>query len=250
MEPILDPKNNRLTVYPIKYTDIWRAYKKQIAAFWTTEEIDFSKDYDDFIKLNENEQYFIKMILSFFAASDTIVNINLGERFIQEVQIREAIIAYDFQKMMENIHNETYSLQIDNIIRNNEEKEKALNDFVLQSAKYTLAMFKACGLKTHIECMIIDDETKEEYEYLKEKYLDDKTLEEKNNNIFLELTQKMQHVYCCTPNKFEVLEEHFKKWPQEKHIIFCKFIRSQEEVKAAFPKAQVLSYQKESMSLN
>jgi ribonucleotide reductase beta subunit family protein with ferritin-like domain len=127
MEPILDPKNNRLTVYPIKYTDIWRAYKKQIAAFWTTEEIDFSKDYDDFIKLNENEQYFIKMILSFFAASDTIVNINLGERFIQEVQIREAIIAYDFQKMMENIHNETYSLQIDNIIRNNEEKEKALN---------------------------------------------------------------------------------------------------------------------------
>ena len=127
MEPILDPKNNRLTVYPIKYTDIWRAYKKQIAAFWTTEEIDFSKDYDDFIKLNENEQYFIKMILSFFAASDTIVNINLGERFIQEVQIREAIIAYDFQKMMENIHNETYSLQIDNIIRDPEEKEKALN---------------------------------------------------------------------------------------------------------------------------
>ena len=127
MEPILDPKNNRLTVYPIKYTDIWIAYKKQIDAFWTTEEIDFSKDYDDFIKLNENEQYFIKMILSFFAASDTIVNINLGERFIQEVQIREAIIAYDFQKMMENIHNETYSLQIDNIIRNNEEKEKALN---------------------------------------------------------------------------------------------------------------------------
>jgi ribonucleoside-diphosphate reductase subunit M2 len=67
------------------------------------------------------------MVLSFFAASDTIVNINLGERFIKEVQIREAIIAYDFQKMMENIHSETYSLQIDNIIRDNEEKEKALN---------------------------------------------------------------------------------------------------------------------------
>lgn len=94
------------------------------------------------------------------------------------------------------------------------------------------------------------DETKEEYDYLKEKYLDDKTLEEKNNNIFLEMTQKMQHTYCCTPNKFEVLEEHFKSWPEEKHIIFCKFVRSQEEVKARFPKATVLSYQKESMSLN
>jgi ribonucleotide reductase beta subunit family protein with ferritin-like domain len=127
MEPILDPKNNRLTVYPIKYQKIWEFYKKETAAFWTTEEIDFSKDCDDFIKLNEKEQYFIKMVLSFFAASDTIVNINLGERFIKEVQIREAIIAYDFQKMMENIHSETYSLQIDNIIRDNEEKEKALN---------------------------------------------------------------------------------------------------------------------------
>ena len=126
-EYLLNPLNNRLTIYPIENELIWSMYKKQQAAFWTAEEIDFSKDYDDFIKLNENEQYFIKMILSFFAASDTIVNINLGERFIQEVQIREAIIAYDFQKMMENIHNETYSLQIDNIIRNNEEKEKALN---------------------------------------------------------------------------------------------------------------------------
>jgi ribonucleotide reductase beta subunit family protein with ferritin-like domain len=44
------------------------------------------------------------MILSFFAASDTIVNINLGERFIKEVQIREAIIAYNYQMHIENIH--------------------------------------------------------------------------------------------------------------------------------------------------
>lgn len=127
MESLLSPENNRMTVYPIKFNSIWEAYKKQMAAFWTAEELDFSRDYDDFQKLNDNEQHFIKMILSFFAASDTIVNINLGERFTQEVQIREAIIAYDFQKMMENIHGEVYSLQIDNIIRDPEEKERALN---------------------------------------------------------------------------------------------------------------------------
>ncbi|ANB40940.1 hypothetical protein [Flavobacterium phage 2A] len=97
---------------------------------------------------------------------------------------------------------------------------------------------------------ILCDENKQEYEELKTKFLDNKTLEEKNNNIFLEMTQKMQHIYCCTPNKFEVLRKHFKKYPEEKHIIFCKFIKSQEEVKKAFPKATVLSYQKESMSLN
>lgn len=127
MEPILDPKNNRLTVYPIKYHKIWEFYKKMMASSWTVEEIEFSKDNDDFNKLNTKEQHFIKMVLAFFAASDGIVNMNLGKRFIQEVQIIEAIMAYDFQKMMENIHSETYSLQIDNIIRDNVEKEKALN---------------------------------------------------------------------------------------------------------------------------
>jgi len=127
MEPILDPKNNRLTVYPIKYHKIWEFYKKMMASSWTAEEIDLSKDYDDFKNLSIEEQNFIKMVLAFFAASDGIVNMNLGKRFTQEVQIPEAIMAYDFQKMMENIHSETYSLQIDNIIRDIKEKEKALN---------------------------------------------------------------------------------------------------------------------------
>lgn len=127
MEPLLSPENNRMTVYPIKFPQVWESYKNQMAAFWTAEEIDFSKDYDDFQKLNENEQHFIRMILSFFAASDTIVNMNLGERFSHDVQITEAKIAYDFQKSMEWIHGEVYSLQIDNIIRDKEEKNKALN---------------------------------------------------------------------------------------------------------------------------
>ena len=126
-EYLLSPENNRLTVYPIKNELIWLSYKKQQAAFWTAEEIDFSKDYYDFIKLSSNEQYFIKMILAFFSSSDTIININLIERFINDVKIREAIITYNWQIMMENIHSETYSLQIDNIIRDNDEKIKIFN---------------------------------------------------------------------------------------------------------------------------
>jgi ribonucleotide reductase beta subunit family protein with ferritin-like domain len=127
IEPLLDPSNNRMTVYPIEYPEIWKEYKKQRAADWTVEELDFSKDYDDFQKLNDNEKHFIKMVLSFFANSDAIVNMNLGQRFSQEIQIREILVAYDYQKSMENIHNETYSLQIENIIKDNEEKEKTLN---------------------------------------------------------------------------------------------------------------------------
>ncbi len=116
-EYLLNPENNRLTIYPIKNPTIWQAYKTQQAAFWTAEEIDFSKDYGDFIK----------MILAFFSSSDTIVNINLGERFVQDVKIREAIVTYTWQMMMESIHSETYSLQIDNIVKDPEEKTQLFN---------------------------------------------------------------------------------------------------------------------------
>jgi len=127
MEYLLDPINRRMTVHPIQDMDIWKIYKKSQATIWTAEEIDFSKDYDDFNKLPSNSQYFIKMILAFFAASDTIVNMNLTERFTKEITVMEAIITYQFQIMMENIHSETYSLQIDNIIRDNNEKHVLLN---------------------------------------------------------------------------------------------------------------------------
>ena len=129
-EYLTNPENNRLTVYPIKAPSIWESYKKQLASFWTAEEVDLSKDYNDFIKLSSNEQHFIKTVLAFFSSSDTIVNINIGERFSKDVKIREAIVCYNYQMMMENIHSEMYSLQIDNIIRDTDEKNKLLDALV------------------------------------------------------------------------------------------------------------------------
>ena len=96
----------------------------------------------------------------------------------------------------------------------------------------------------------IDEESLKEYTRLKEKYLDNETLIWKNNNIFLEMTQKMQHVYCCTPGKFDVLDELFKTIDQERTIIFCKYIASGDACRKYFPKATVLSYQKEALGLN
>ena len=126
-EPILMEENRRFTVYPIKYPRVWEMYKKQLACFWKTEEIDFSTDKDDFEELNDHEQHFLKMILAFFAASDGIVNFNLAERFTKDVKIMEAQIAYAFQMMMENQHGETYSLMLDNIISDKKEREKLFN---------------------------------------------------------------------------------------------------------------------------
>ena len=95
------------------------------ASFWTAEEIDLHQDLNDWNnKLNEDEKYFIKHILAFFAASDGIVNENLAENFVNEVQYSEAKFFYGFQIMMENIHSETYSLLIDTYVKDETEKNK------------------------------------------------------------------------------------------------------------------------------
>lgn len=113
-----------------------------------------------------------------------------------------------------------------------------------------------CDLKLNIKQNFhnivyhIDDDSRERYQELKHKYLDDEMLELKNNNIFLEMTQKMQHTYCCTDEKFIIVEELFTTIPEESTIIFCKFIKSREECEKRFPKAKVLSYQRESLGLN
>jgi ribonucleoside-diphosphate reductase beta chain len=122
MEKILIENPNRFVIFPIQHNDIWEYYKMHQAALWTAEEVDLTNDIRDWNNLSENEQYFVKNILSFFAASDGIVNENLAENFYREVQYPEAKFFYGFQLMMENIHSLMYSLLIDTYISNEEEK--------------------------------------------------------------------------------------------------------------------------------
>lgn len=96
----------------------------------------------------------------------------------------------------------------------------------------------------------IGEKEKEEYINIKELFLDNEMLEYRNNNIFLEMTQKMQHAYCCTADKFAKVDELFTKIPQEDTIIFCKYIDSRTECERRYKEAKVLSYQKEAFGLN
>jgi ribonucleotide reductase beta subunit family protein with ferritin-like domain len=123
-DPLLQEDDNRFVMFPVSDQIIWKMYKKQVDCFWRPEEIDTSKDLVYWEKLSENEKYFIKMILAFFASSDGIVLENLGVRFMTEVQLPEARAFYGFQIAMENIHSETYSILIDSYIKDNEEKTK------------------------------------------------------------------------------------------------------------------------------
>jgi len=131
-EPLLIPDDNRFVMFPIKYDDIWKMYKKQVDCFWRAEEIDLTKDLKHWESLTPDEKYFLSMILAFFAASDGIVLENLGLRFMNDVQVSEARAFYGFQIAMENIHSQTYSLLIETYIKDNEEKDKlfrALENF-------------------------------------------------------------------------------------------------------------------------
>lgn len=127
MEKILVENPNRFVIFPIEHNDIWEFYKQHQAAFWTAEEVDLTNDIRDWEKLTENERYFVKNVLSFFAASDGIVNENLAENFYREVQYPEAKFFYGFQLAMENIHSLMYSLLIDTYINNPKEKDECFN---------------------------------------------------------------------------------------------------------------------------
>jgi ribonucleoside-diphosphate reductase beta chain len=126
-EPLLTPDDNRFVMFPIKHDDIWEMYKKQVDCFWRPEEIDLTKDYNDWDSLNADEQYFISMILAFFAASDGIVLENLASRFMNEIQVSEARAFYGFQIAMENIHSHTYSILIESYIKDKQQKDKLFN---------------------------------------------------------------------------------------------------------------------------
>ena len=126
-EPILDPKNLRFTIQPIQYEETWKLYKQQQNCYWKAEEIDFSKDADDFEKLSSDEKHFVEMVLAFFAASDGIVNFNLRERFLKDIQIIEAQTAYGWQMMQEAIHSESYSQMLTNIVKDSERRNYLFN---------------------------------------------------------------------------------------------------------------------------
>lgn len=122
-EPLLMDNPNRFTPFPIQYPDIWDLYKKAVSSFWPVEEVKLNKDYDDWVKLSPNEQYFIRHVLAFFASADGIIQENLAAAFATEVTIPEARQFFSFQIFNESQHSEQYSLLIDTLIRDPVEKE-------------------------------------------------------------------------------------------------------------------------------
>ena len=124
---ILEGGDERYVILPIQYPEIWEMYKRHEASFWTAQEIDLAVDKVDWSNLNDDERFFIKMVLAFFSQADGIVNENLAMRFYCDVKIPEARAFYSFQIAMETIHSETYSLLIHTLISDKGEQSKLFN---------------------------------------------------------------------------------------------------------------------------
>lgn len=146
----------RYTLFPIKHneTNLYQLYKQAVASFWTAEEIDFSRDEADWEKLTENEQYFIKQILAFFAGSDGIVQENLATRFQRDVESPVARLFYAFQNAIEGIHSETYSLLIDKYVKDKNEQIvyfRAIDNFpcIKRKAEWALRWIESGDSFTH-----------------------------------------------------------------------------------------------------
>jgi ribonucleoside-diphosphate reductase beta chain len=159
IEPILVENKDRFVMFPINHNDLWKMYKTHKDAFWTAEELDLVEDKRDWNNLSDNERYFIKNVLAFFAASDGIVNENIALNFINEVQYPEAKSFYGFQIMMENIHSETYSLLIDTYIENSKEKDecfKAIENMpaVAKKANWALNWIKNASFQERLVAFV------------------------------------------------------------------------------------------------
>lgn len=126
--------NKIQSVFPIQNFELYEMYNKARSCFWIEKELDLSKDkYEWDNKLNNDERYFLSNILAFFSQSDQIVNINLEERFMEDVENLPkdmklyTKLFYNFQKMMEDIHTITYESLLDTYITDYSQKEKFKN---------------------------------------------------------------------------------------------------------------------------
>jgi len=125
-EPLLNDTSRRFCLMPIKYPKLFAEYKKLVSTFWVAEEIDLELDVIHFQqKLNDDERFYLSMVLAFFASADAMVNLNLLN-FATEVCVPECQMFYAFQACQENIHSEVYGLLIDRLVQE-QEKPKLFN---------------------------------------------------------------------------------------------------------------------------
>jgi ribonucleoside-diphosphate reductase beta chain len=119
-----------LTLRPMKYPQFFQLYKNSIKNIWTTEEIDFSIDFEHLRdRLTPQEGHLIRRLVAFFATADNLVAHNLVLNFYKHVNSPEFRMFLGKQLFDEMLHVETYLLLVDNYIPDADERTKAFDAY-------------------------------------------------------------------------------------------------------------------------
>lgn len=122
--------NLSLTLRPMKYPEFFKMYKDSIKNIWTTDEIDFSVDFEHLRdKLTPQEAHLIKRLVAFFATADNLVAHNLVLNFYKHLNSPEYRMFLGKQLFDEMLHVETYLLLVDNYIPEAEERKAAFDAY-------------------------------------------------------------------------------------------------------------------------
>jgi len=126
---LLNPELD-LTLRPMKYPQFFALYKDSIKNIWTTDEIDFSVDYEHIRdKLDPKEAHLIKRLVAFFATADNLVAHNLVLNFYKHVNSPEYRMFLGKQLFDEMLHVETYLLLVDNYLPDHAERTEAFDAY-------------------------------------------------------------------------------------------------------------------------
>ena len=123
---ILNQKDRvkRYTFFPIEDETAYYYYKLQEAALWNSNELDFSRDADQYNSFPDELKRIVDVVHAFFASSDGIVVENIVLRFLLECDTFEQKSFYLTQLYIESVHSETYSLTINTLIKDQDKRLK------------------------------------------------------------------------------------------------------------------------------
>lgn len=111
-------QEDRYTVSPIRDHEVYSWYQLEMGLLWHPEHLDveLAKDKFHWPNIPKNVQKTVKIVLSFFAISDGVVNETIESAISGRIKARECQLWYNFQKMMEDIHNITYGKLVEQYI--------------------------------------------------------------------------------------------------------------------------------------
>lgn len=119
-----------LTLRPMKYPQFFQMYRDSLKNIWTTDELDFSVDFEHLRdRISPKEAHLIKRLVAFWATADNIVAHNLVLNFYKHVNSPEYRMFLGKQLFDEMLHVETYLLLVDNYIPDINERKEAFDAY-------------------------------------------------------------------------------------------------------------------------